>query len=119
MTQSVILKAIENKLKTIDDKKAIFEGELKPEWVVWNTPNGGYLVGIMLKCGQEYMVKQINKEQDNLLSCTVTYISVLSSKAPYTVEVKLIKKGKATSILEIEISQKVRIVLSQKWLLLV
>lgn len=106
-TKAVLLKATEKRLIIDEEKKAVYTGQFDPQWNIFAIPNGGYTLGILLNCTQDFVVRRIGKQQKDLLSCSTSYFAGVSAKAPYTVEVRLLKKGRSTSIVETDILQKV------------
>ncbi|PWN35687.1 uncharacterized protein FA14DRAFT_189626 [Meira miltonrushii] len=105
-TKAVLLRATEKKLILDEEQKAIYTGIVDPQWNVFAISNGGYTLGILLNCAQNFVVRRIGKQQKDLLSCSTSYFAGVSAKVPFTVEVRLLKKGKSTSIVETDMLQK-------------
>lgn len=104
--KSILIKATERKLIVDEEQKAIYIGEIDKQWTIFAITNGGYTLGILLNCAQDFVIRRISEKQKDLLSCNASYLAGVSAKLPYTVEVRLVKKGRATSIVESDILQK-------------
>lgn len=106
-SKAVLIKATEKQLIVDEEFKAVYTGNFDPQWNIFAIPNGGYTLGILLSCAQDFAKRRISKRQADLLSCNTIYFAGVVAKLPYTVEVKLLKKGRSTSIVETDILQEV------------
>lgn len=106
--KATLVRAIETKLIADEEKKARYEGRYDSSWNIGSVPNGGYTLAIILHCAHDFVKRKIGKRQENLFSCNATYLGKVSAEIPYIVEVRLLKPGRNTSVVEADIFQSVK-----------
>ncbi|PWN35688.1 uncharacterized protein FA14DRAFT_189627 [Meira miltonrushii] len=103
--RATLVRATDSKLIIDEEKRATYEGNYDPTWNIGVVPNGGYTLAIVLHCAHDFVKRRIGKQQEHLFSCNATYLGKVSADLPYTVEVRLLKPGRNTSVLEADILQ--------------
>ena len=86
---------------------AIYEGRFDTEWQVGTVPNGGYSLGTVNVCVHDFLVKQLQSTHRDLFHISSTYINATDGKIPWTVEVRVTKRGKGFTNLDAILRQKV------------
>lgn len=104
-TRATLIRATDSKLIIDEEKRATYEGKYDPSWNIGVVPNGGYTLAIILHCAHDFVKRRIGERQENLFSCNATYLGKVTAELPYTVEVRLLKPGRNTSVLEADILQ--------------
>lgn len=94
---------------------ARYTGHFASDWDIGSVPNGGYSLGTVVHCAQDFVQDVLgftgstgDSSSISLLHAGASYLVAVTSKADWHVEITLLKRGRNFVNLEGELKQRVR-----------
>lgn len=86
---------------------ATYAGQMVRDWDIGSVPNGGYSLGTVIFCAQQYLQNVLGSTHTSVFHAGSSYYAAVSSLIGWEVEIRVAKKGRSFTNIDAELKQKV------------